>query len=78
MRALIARLRVTNAVKCARGVRVFHWGSGGADGEKTRLIFRVENARAQRAFPLAFLPHSNCLVMLVCSRQLEKQNPSFT
>ena len=34
--------------------------------EKTRLIFRVENAHAQRAFPLASWSHFDCFVMLVC------------
>ena len=34
--------------------------------EKTRLIFRVENAHAQRAFSLASLSHFNCFVTLVC------------
>ena len=48
------------------GRALFHWGSGGAEGEKTRVIFRVENARAQRAFPLVSLPYFNYFVTLVC------------
>ena len=48
----------------AERMRFFVWEPG-ADRQKTRLIFRVENARPQRAFPLVSLPYFNCFVMLV-------------